>query len=71
MTLELDAGDDGELNGVAQLRQAGELRCRMVLTRYGTDRAAAVARVNARVEYWLSEWLARPHTGTTAFGELE
>jgi len=47
------------------------MRCRLVLTRYGQDRPAAIARVNARVEYWLSEWLARPHTGETAFADIE
>ena len=71
LSLELNEDETGELGGVAQLQQHGEVRCRMVLTRYGTDRAAAVARVNARVEHWLSEWLSRPHTGATAFGELE
>ena len=69
LTLTPDA--DGELGGVAELHEHDTLRCRMVLTRYGQDRAAAVERVHARVEYWLSEWLARPHTGATEFGDLE
>lgn len=71
--LEMKLGPDatGELGGVAQLWEGPDLRCRLVLTRYGQDRAAAVARVNARVEYWVSEWLTRPHTGATDFGQLE
>jgi hypothetical protein len=71
LDMKLGADASGELGGVAELWEDEQLRCRLVLTRYGQDRAAAVARVNSRVEYWLSEWLARPHTGGTAFGELE
>lgn len=71
ITLDLVPDASGELGGVAELSEDGVLRCRMVLTRYGTDRASAIARVNARVDYWLSEWLSRPHSGTTSFGELE
>lgn len=71
--LEMKLGPDarGEFEGVAELWQGPVMRCRLVLTHYGHDRAAAVARVNARVEYWVSEWLARPHTGDTDFGPLE
>jgi len=68
--LKLEPDADGEYGGEAELWEGPSLRCRMLLTRYGTDRSAALARVNARVEHWLSEWLARPHTGNTAFGEL-
>ena len=71
--LDMKLGPDatGELSGVAEIWQGSAMRCRLVLTRYGHDRAAAVARVNARVEYWISEWLARPHRGDTDFSELE
>ena len=71
--LELKLGPDsqGELGGVAEVWQGPEMRCRLVITRYGQDRAAAIARINARVEYWLSEWLSRPHSGDTVYAELE
>lgn len=71
--LDMKLGPDatGELSGVAELWQGSTLRCRLVLTRYGRDHAAAVARVHARAEYWVSEWLARPHTGDTQFTDLE
>ena len=71
--LDMKLGPDatGELSGVAELWQDSTMRCRLVLTRYGQDRAAAIARVNARVEYWISEWLARPHEGDTEFANLE
>lgn len=71
--LDLKLGPDaaGELSGVAELWQGPDMRCRLVLARYGKDRAAAVARVNARVEYWVSEWLARPHKGDTGFADLD
>jgi len=70
--LELKIGPDaeGELSGVAEVWQGRVMRCRLVITRYGQDRKASIARVNARVEYWLSEWLARPHRGDTDFTEL-
>lgn len=71
LEMKLAPDADGELGGVAELWQDGTLRCRLVLTRYGQDRAAAVARVNARVEYWVSEWLARPHHGDTGFASLD
>ncbi|SFM02810.1 hypothetical protein [Variovorax sp. OV329] len=71
--LELALGPDasGQLGGVAELWDGQVMRCRLVLTRYGQDRAAAIARVNARVEYWLSEWLARPHSGDTQFSDIQ
>jgi len=71
--LDLKLGPDasGELGGVAELWQGTTLRCRLVLTRYGRDHAAAMARVHARAQYWVSEWLARPHTGDTEFSNLE
>jgi hypothetical protein len=71
LDLKIAPDAEGELGGVAELWQGEELRCRLVLTRYGRDRAAAVQRVHARVEYWLSEWSSRTHTGDTEFGELE
>ena len=71
LDLKLAPGAEGELGGVAELWDGPAMRCRLVLTRYGQDRPAAIARVNARVEYWLSEWLARPHTGETAFADIE
>ena len=70
LDLKLGLDASGELGGVAELWEHQSLRCRLVITRYGQDRAAAVARVNARIEYWLSEWLARPHSGGTDFGDL-
>ena len=71
LDLKLGADAEGELGGVAELWEGPDLRCRLVLTRYGQDRAAAVQRVHSRIAYWLSEWQARPHTGSTDFGELD
>jgi len=71
LALALAPDADGELGGTAELWQGGQMRCRVVIARYGTDRAAAEARVHARIEYWLAEWLARPHTGDTGFADLE
>lgn len=71
LDMKLGPGPTGELEGVAEVWQGPDMRCRLVLTHYGHDRSAAVARVNARVEYWVSEWLARPHGGDTDFAELE
>ena len=71
LDMKLGADAQGELGGVAELWEGQDLRCRLVLTRYGQDRAAALQRVNSRIAYWLSEWQARPHTGSTEFGELE
>lgn len=68
--LKLQPDADGEFGGEAELWEGDSLRCRMLLTRYGADRAAAQARVHARVELWISEWLARPHSGDTTFSEL-
>jgi len=70
LDLKMAPDADGELGGVAELWQGDTLRCRLVLTRYGQDRAAALARVNTRVEYWVSEWLARPHRGDSDFADL-
>ena len=68
--LRLDPDGDGEFGGKAELWDGSNLRCRMLLARYGTDRTAALARVHARVEEWVADWLARPHSGHTTFGEL-
>lgn len=71
--LDLKLGPDavGEFGGVAEVWEGAEMRCRLVLTLCGQDRAAAVARVNKRVEDWVSDWLARPHSGSTDFAQLE
>lgn len=69
--MKLGPDASGELGGVAELWEGDALRCRLVLTLYGQDRAAAVARVNARVEFWVAEWLARSHTGDTNFSDLQ
>ena len=71
--LDLKLGPDaaGEFGGVVEVWEGSEMRCRLVLTMCGQDRDAAVARVNKRVEDWVSEWLARPHSGDTDFAQLE
>jgi hypothetical protein len=70
LDMKLGPDAEGELSGVAELWEGPDLRCRLVLTRYGQDRTAAMQRVHSRIAYWLSEWQSRPHTGSTEFGEL-
>ena len=71
--LELKLGPDaaGEFGGVAEVWEGPAMRCRLVLTLCGQDRAAAVAHVNSRVEEWVADWLARPHSGDSDFTQLE
>ena len=71
LDLKIAPDAEGELGGVAELWEGPDMRCRLVLTRDGPDHTAAVQRVHSRIEYGLSEWQSRPHTGRTGFGELE
>lgn len=68
--LQLTQGEDRTHGGVAELREGGVLRCRMMLSNLDRDRKVALDRVATRVELWLAEWQTRDHSGTTGFVDL-
>jgi hypothetical protein len=68
--LQLTQGEDQTYGGVAELREGGVLRCRMLLSNVDRDRKAALDRVATRVELWLAEWQSRDHSGSTGFVDL-
>lgn len=68
--LQLTRGEDQTHGGVAELREGGVLRCRMLLSNLDRDRKVALDRVATRVERWLAEWQSRDHSGSTGFDDL-
>ena len=68
--LQLTQSEDQLHGGVAELREGGVLRCRMLLSNLDCDRKVALDRVATRVEFWLAEWQSRDHSGTTGFADL-
>jgi hypothetical protein len=68
--LQLTRGEDQTHGGVAELREGGVLRCRMLLSNVDRDRKVALDRVATRVELWLAEWQSRDHSGSTGFVDL-
>lgn len=68
--LQLTQAEDLSHGGVAELREGGVLRCRMMLSNLDRDRRVALERVARRVGLWLAEWQARDHSGNTDFADL-
>jgi len=68
--LQLTRGEDQMHGGVAELREGGVLRCRMLVSNLDRDRKLALDRVATRVEFWLAEWQSRDHSGSTGFADL-
>jgi hypothetical protein len=68
--LQLTRSEDQTHGGVAELREGGVLRCRMLLSNVDRDRKVALDRVATRVERWLADWQARDHSGSTGFIDL-
>lgn len=53
----------------ADVRRAGRPVCRLIVAGpTSEDEARRLLAVKARI--WISEYLARPHSGTTEFGSL-
>jgi len=70
LDLQLTRSEDRTHGGVAELREGGVLRCRMLLSNLDRDRKLALDRIATRIEFWLAEWQSRDHSGTTAFVDL-
>lgn len=66
--IELKQGSDGSFSGSADLEFEGQKRCALVVAAQPTE-AAALERIAFRSHYFIDEWMSRPHSGETEFGE--
>jgi hypothetical protein len=68
--VELAQNTDGAYAGRAVVTLEGVERCVLLISQQPSE-AAALERISIRAQYFISEWMSRPHTGDTGLAELE
>lgn len=65
-----EAGPDGQVAYHATVYRAGTYVCRLALAGTYPDRASAEEALKVRLQQWIAEYEAGPHSGQTWFGPL-
>lgn len=63
--------NDVDFGGHAELWLNGDHKCRIVLSSSRTAEVDARSALEDKARTYIDDWIARSHTGTTMFGELE